>query len=421
MAREAATELLLSVTEKGRALDDAALARATSALDPRDRGFVRLLVAETLRRQGRLEALISRFLTRPLPDRQKRLNAILVLGAAQLVVLGTPAHAAINLAVEQSRRMPDGGRFDKLVNAVLRRISEQGLGLLKEIDGDRLDIPPWLWERWVLAYGEPQARAIAAGSLNEAPLEITTKSEPEAWASRLGGALLPTGTIRLARHAGRIEDLAGFAEGGWWVQDAAAALPARLLGAVAGQCVLDLCAAPGGKTMQLAAAGARVTAVDVSQLRLDRLRQNLTRVGLSATLVASDASEFFARDPFDAVLLDAPCTATGTIRRHPDILRLKRPGDVRALAVVQERLIDAAARLVKPGGTLVYCTCSLEPEEGEQQIAALLERNDDFERRPIAPGECGIPSGWIDARGDLRTLPSDGVDGFYAARLVRKP
>jgi len=291
----------------------------------------------------------------------------------------------------------------------------------------RLDIPVWLLDRWIKTYGEADARRIAEASLAEAALDLAVKDDGEAWAARLGGVLLPTGSVRL-KAGGRIEDLEGYAEGAWWVQDAAAALPARLLGDVRDRTVADLCAAPGGKTAELAAAGARVTAVELSGARLTRLRSNLERLHLEAELVEADATTWRPEHAFDAVLLDAPCTATGTIRRHPDILRLKRPEDVAALAALQARLLDNAVGLLKPGGTLVYCTCSLEPEEGAEQISRLLAREPRLARSPIHAGECGIAPEWITPEGDLRTLPfhrpgtdtdPGGLDGFYAARIVR--
>ena len=267
----------------------------------------------------------------------------------------------------------------------------------------KLDVPAWLFDRWVATYGEADARRIAEASLTEAPLDLSVKAEPAAWAERLGGIVLPTGSVRLAA-GGRIEDLDGYADGAWWVQDAAAALPARLLGPVAGRTVADLCAAPGGKTAELATAGAAVTAVDLAGARLARLAANLERLHLKADIVEADAATWEPGRTFDAVLLDAPCTATGTIRRHPDILRLKRPDDVAALAALQQRLLDNAVRLVKAGGTLVYGTCSLEPEEGSRQIERLLAREQQLVRAPITAGEAGIAADWITPEGDLRTL-----------------
>jgi 16S rRNA (cytosine967-C5)-methyltransferase len=344
-----------------------------------------------------------------------------------LLLLKTPPHAAISLAVDQCRADRNGRRFGNLANAVLRRSSESGSGRLAALDNVMLTFPEWLLDRWTRTYGVAEARQIARASLSEPPLDITVKSEAEGWAARLNGVVLPSGSVRCS-HVGRIEDLDGYADGAWWVQDAAAALPVKLLGDVAGLSALDLCAAPGGKTAQLAAGGARVVAVDKSAGRLARLQENLQRLGLSADVSVADAQSFESETLFDIVLLDAPCTATGTIRRHPDILYLKRSEDVGALAALQAKLLRQAARLVKPGGTLLYCTCSLEPEEGEDQIAAFLAEHGDFRRRPIQLDDAVVPLLWRTADGDLRTLPSylsefpeglRGLDGFYAATLVK--
>jgi 16S rRNA (cytosine967-C5)-methyltransferase len=313
---------------------------------------------------------------------------------------------------------------------VLRRVAATGKDVRATLDPIAANIPPWLLGRWRETYGEAMAREIAAASLTEAALDLSVKSDAEAWARRFGGVVLPTGTVRLNRAgAGRIDQMPGFADGAWWVQDAAAALPARLLGPVAGRDVADLCAAPGGKTAELAAAGARVTAVDQSPPRLARLRENLARLKLDAEIVEADVLAWDPGRTFDAVLLDAPCSATGTIRRHPDILHLRRKDDTSTRVALQGKLLDRAARLVAPGGRLVYCTCSLEPEEGEAQVARLLEANRELSRLPIAPGEAGIDAAWITPAGDLRTLPChlaspepglSGLDGFYAARLGKR-
>ena len=293
---------------------------------------------------------------------------------------------------------------------MLRRVAERGADILAGQDGVRLNIPDWLWQRWKETYGAETARRIAEAALREAPLDISVKPDADAaaWAARLGGQLLATGSIRLAAH-GRIEDLPGYADGAWWVQDAAAALVARLAGDVRGKAVADLCAAPGGKTAMLAAAGATVTAVDVSAQRLERLRANLARLRLDAEVVEADVSSWAPGRTFDVVLLDAPCTATGTIRRHPDILRLKGPEDVARMAQTQERMLAHAATLVAPGGLMVYATCSLEPEEGEQQTAAFLAAHPNFARQPVAAAEIGAEPEWISADGDLRTLMFHGA------------
>lgn len=426
-ARELAAAAVRAVLHEGRNLDQAIARASRRALhtEHRDDAFARRIALTVIRRLGELEGVLAAFMERP--ARNPRVHAILLVGAAQILMLETPAYAAISLAVDQCRKSKATRAFDGLVNAVLRRVSREGAERLAALDAPRIDIPDWLWQRWIATFGVETARRIAAASLSEPPLDITMRSEPEQWSARLGGIVLPTGSLRLSSH-GRIETLDGFAEGAWWVQDAAAALPARLLGQVAGLAVADLCAAPGGKTAQLAAAGARVTAVDSAKDRLGRLRENLDRLRLTAQVVCADATSWGQSGAFDAVLLDAPCSATGTIRRHPDILRLKRPSDIEAASALQERLIDNAARLLRPGGYLVYAVCSLEPEEGVEQITSFLARHPDFARAPLAPGEIGGGADWVTAQGDLRTLPLhlvnprpelSGMDGFFAARLKR--
>ncbi|NOT72024.1 MAG: MFS transporter [Hyphomicrobium sp.] len=428
-ARDVAVSALFSVFVEKRAFDDVfTKAAATRNLEPRDRAFARLIAATVLRHHGELRAVIARFLEKPLPEHQGRLEQILLSAAAQLLFLQTPPHAAISLAVDQCRGDSSARRFDKLTNAVLRRVSEQRETLLTGLDAVELNIPAWLLARWTAAYGRDTAYAIGRASLTEAPLDLTVKTGPAAWAGTLGGIVMPSGSVRLA-GAGRIEDLPGYDDGAWWVQDTAAALPVKMLGDVAGKDVADLCAAPGGKTAQLAAAGARVTAVDKSPGRLNRLKANLARLHLDAETAVADAAEFAPGRMFDAILVDAPCTATGTIRRHPDILLLKRDEDVAALAALQARVLASAALAVKPGGALVYCTCSLEPEEGSLQIGRFLSANPQFRRDRIDPASIGAVPAWFTAEGDLRTLPSHasdmpdgltGLDGFFASRLVRQ-
>jgi 16S rRNA (cytosine967-C5)-methyltransferase len=430
--RDAAAACLVSILDRGRPLEDAFEAAVAKGppLDGRDRAFARLIVMTVLRHKGELDAAIGAFLGKPLPADTGRLRAILLSAAAQLLMLDTPPHAAISLAVDQCRGDPKARRFDKLANAVLRRVAASGREVVAGLDPVAANIPPWLLRRWTETYGDEKARAIATASLSEAPLDLSVKSDAETWAERFGGRVLSTGTVRLNRtRAGRIDEMPGFADGAWWVQDAAAALPARLLGPVAGREVADLCAAPGGKTAELAAAGAKVTTVDQSPARLARLRENLARLKLEADVVEADVLSWEPARTFDAVLLDAPCSATGTIRRHPDILHLRRKDDTSARVALQRNLLDRAARLVAPGGQLVYCTCSLEPEEGEAQVAHVLEAHPEFSRIPIVPGEVGIAADWIMPQGDLRTLPCHlphdepglaGLDGFYAARLQRR-
>jgi 16S rRNA (cytosine967-C5)-methyltransferase len=298
---------------------------------------------------------------------------------------------------------------------------------MADIDPVTLDTPPWLLSRWTHAYGDETGRAIARACTQEPSLDITVKTDAESWAARLRGRVLPTGTIRTVAH-GAVTLLPGFAEGAWWVQDAAAAIPARLMGDINGKQVADLCAAPGGKTAQLALAGAHVTAVDRSAPRLMRLTDNLRRLNLAAETVTADVAEW-PSEPFDAVLLDAPCSSTGTIRRHPDISWRKSATDLSSLMATQARLLDRVADLVKPGGTVVYCVCSLEPEEGEQAIDAVLAREPRLRRRPIGADEMTGIESFITPAGDLRTLPCHwpdaeprmaGLDGFFVARLERR-
>ena len=414
-----------------RAPSDGAKSAADEVLEPRDRAFAHLVAMTVLRRYGSLGAVLDRFIDRPLPDAGARARTIMLAASAQILLLGTPVHAAVDLAVEQCRRQRSALPYAKLANAVLRRVAKEGPTILATLDTARLDVPEWMYRRWVKHYGEHRAHEIASASLIEAPLDVSVKSDATGWAQRLGGHVLATGSVRLVEHA-RVDELPGYGEGAWWVQDAAAALPVRLLGDVAGLRVADLCAAPGGKTAALAAAGARVTAVDVSAQRLEIVARNVARLELagSVEIVSADIETWRAPELFDAVLLDAPCSATGTIRRHPDILHLKRADDIARSAVLEARLLARAAGIVKPGGLLVYCTCSLEPEEGELCVAQLLAGG-EFVREPLVAGEVGGRAEWITRDGDLRTFPfqdpgldgigsGGGMDGFYAARLRRR-
>ena len=422
-ARAVALDLLGAVLDRRQALDEALEAqRDLRRLETRDRAFARLLVATVLRRLGQLDALIDGCMTRPLDPARPTARHILRLGAAQLVFLDTPPHAAVDGAVTLADAGPARG-LKGLVNAVLRRLAREGRALADTQDAARLNLPDWIWRSWTASYGEAATRAIAAVLVEDPPFDLTARSDPAAWAVRLDARLLPTGTVRRA-GAGEIERLPGYQEGAWWVQDAAAALPARLLGAIAGLRVADLCAAPGGKTLQLAAAGARVVAVDRAPRRLERVRANLARIGLDAETVAADAATWRADPPCDAILLDAPCSATGACRRHPDVLHLKSPDDVARLTQLQDRLLDNAVAQLEPGGVLVYCVCSLEAAEGPERIARLLARGAPVRRHPVDSVELGGLDALVTPDGDLRTLPchfaeAGGMDGFYAARLTR--
>ncbi len=430
-ARRAAVELLSAVLTNKQPLDDIlgrSLERgAMFNLPVRDRALARAIVASSLRRKGQLDQVLGAFLDRGMPENSGTLYPILLSAAAQLIFLDTPPHAAIDLAVTLAQYDPRAARYDKLANAVLRRVATGGRAIAASLDAARVNTPDWLWSRWARYWGEERARKIAEAHLVEPPLDLTVKTDPALWAEKCSGRVLPTGSIRLLPK-GRIEDLPGFALGTWWVQDVAASLPARLLGKIEGKRVADLCAAPGGKTAQLALQGASVVAVDSSKFRLSLLAENLARLGLAAETVTADAATWQPVDAFDAVLLDAPCSSTGTIRRHPDIPYVKSADDILALAALQARLLDNAARLVKPGGRLVYSTCSLEPEEGEAQIAAFLARNGAFGLEPVDNSELFGQAAWIEPSGCLRTFPFElalespewsGMDGFFAARLRR--
>jgi 16S rRNA (cytosine967-C5)-methyltransferase len=423
-ARHVALDLIGAVLRRKRPLDDAVDDNpAMHQLAGRDRAFARLLVATVLRRLGQIDAMIADCLNVPLPPRAAAVQDILRLGVAQLLFLRTPPHAAVATSVDLAQNR--GFVSHKgLVNAVLRRLSTEGAERIGEQDAPRLNTPDWLWQSWSGTYGEPMARAIATAHLKEAPLDLTLRDDAQTWRDMLDGVVLPTGTLRRAA-GGALATLPGYAEGAWWVQDAAAALPAKLFGDIAGREVIDLCAAPGGKTAQLATAGARVTAVDRSSRRLERLVANLHRLDLPVEAVGADALTWRPPHPVEAVLLDAPCSTTGAIRRHPDVPHLKSPEDVARLSAVQENLLRAAIDMLKPGGTLIYCTCSLEPEEGRERVEALLYAGAPIERHEIEPGEIGAEPEWITGRGDLRTLPChfgeyDGIDGFFCARLVKR-
>ena len=432
-ARRLAAEAFAAVTEQRLALDETLervlASPAARALEDRDRGLVRAIATTAVRRFGTIRRVLLDRLSSGLPEEGGPLPQVLATAVAQLLFMDVPDHAAVDLAIRLLLEDRHGQRYNKLANGVLRRIGREREAILAALDPLALDTPAWLRRRWTAAYGEDAAKRLAAAHMAEAALDLTFKSEEarDRLAGELGGLVLPTGSVRLADRA-PLPSLAGYAEGEWWVQDAAAALPARLLAVTPGEKVADLCAAPGGKTAQLAAAGAAVTAVDRSAPRLERLKTNMARLGLEVAVQVADAAVMEGEGLYDAVLLDAPCSATGTLRRHPDVAWTKDDQDVFRLAALQTRLLAKAVDLVKVGGRIVYCTCSLEPEEGEVQIRALLARDPRLERRPIDPSEIGGLAEAVTADGDLRTMPYllphpdprlSGLDGFFAARLVR--
>jgi len=416
-ARRAAIDIVSSALARRAGVDEALTRPGFRNLEPRDRGFAMALAMATLRRLGAIELALDARLAKPPPEAVRN---ILRIGVTQAFLMETPAFAAVTTSVDLAASHSSTRAFKGLVNGVLR-------GLLREppkLDDPESLCPPWLYARWSAAFGPEAARAMAALIADEPATDLSLKAPGEAdrLAGELEAEILPGPTLRTARK-GDVAAWPAYDEGAWWVQDASAAIPARLLDVKPGESALDLCAAPGGKTLQLAAAGAQVVAVDRSAARLTRVAENMTRMGLAAETIAADAGEWADERTFDAVLLDAPCSATGTYRRHPDVLWAARPSDIAALAGVQSRLLDSAAERVKPGGRLVYCVCSLEPEEGEAQIAAFLARRKDFSLVPAAPGEGGAPEASLRPDGTLRLLPhhrTGGQDGFYAARLKRE-
>ena len=416
-ARKAALSIFSQVLRQRRPLDTALDALKTLA--PRDAGFARALASQALRHFGELDAVMRQFVAKPLqPHKAGPATEILLLGACELLILKVPPHAAVDAANRVAQADGKAVHFKSLINAVLRRVARDGETARAELDGTRLNTPDWLWTRWSAQYGEDTARAIAEAHGKEAALDITLKSADMAHPE--SASLI--GLSRRVTAQGRVEEMPGFADGGWWVQDLAATLPVTLLGDVAGKRVIDLCAAPGGKTLQLASCGAEVTAVELDSTRAGRIRENLTRTRLKADVIESDVRDFQGTAPL--VLLDAPCTATGTIRRHPDLPWIKSAGDVTAQTTLSYDLLESAAAMVGPGGLLVFAVCSLEREEGEEQIAAFLAAHPEFARVPVTADDVPEHREWITQDGDLRTLPCHlselgGMDGFYAARLRR--
>ncbi len=430
--RDITCDLLDAVLDRGAPLDIAlGEHKALAKLDPRDRALVRRIVGATLRNLGEIDRVIKARLNSPLSGRHSRIRNVLRMGVAELVFLETPPHAAVDAAVRVASHYRRGA-LKGLVNAILRRIDRDktaGTPISAPENPGEANTPNWLFNRWNANFGLETAEAIALAHLTEAPLDISVsaRADTESWAAQLEADILPGGTLRRS-GGGRIADLPGFQDGQWWIQDAAAALPARLLGDVNGKEVIDLCAAPGGKTLQLADAGAAVTAVDITSGRLEPLRDNLKRTGLNAKIVNADGVTWRPEEPADALLLDAPCSATGTIRRHPDIPRRRKSKDIEAVTDLQQDLLRAAVDMVKPGGAIVFATCSLEPEEGSAQIEALLDAGAPVTLDPLDPADWpeldGLAPAAITPDGMLRTLPCHwsergGMDGFFAARLIR--
>jgi 16S rRNA (cytosine967-C5)-methyltransferase len=402
--RLAALELLEAVIRRKYPLEDMLeTVGSFTKLNSRDRAFARNLVSTTLRRLGQIDTLIGHYLEKPLTKSSRRSHDILRLGICQLLFLGTADHAAVSSSVELAGQSGQA-HTKKLINAILRRVIRNRTEILAKQNESRLNVPNWLWCSWNKAYGEDVTRAISLAHLKEAALDLSVKSDTNSWADKLGGIALPNGTVRLTK-CHNVTELEGFSAGEWWVQDTAARKAVQLLGNVCNKQVIDLCAAPGGKTAYLASEGAIVTAVDRSNRRLKRLNENLVRLKLYATVVTADAVKWRPKKKADAVLLDAPCSATGTIRKHPEVAWLKTEADIVKLANLQALLLDAAFDMVVPGGLVLFATCSLQAEEGLDQINSLIARN-----RSVKVLET------------LRCLPSEqaelgGQDGFFTALL----
>ncbi|MND52208.1 Ribosomal RNA small subunit methyltransferase B [compost metagenome] len=398
---------------------------AYKALNDADRALTRAILTTALRHLPRLEAAIASMIETPLPEGARALQHVLIVAAAQILHLDVPSHAAVDLAVEQANRDPRNRRFAKLVNAVLRRLvreKDEVLAATASIS----PVPDWFRARLVNAYGEAEATRIAEAQLTPPAIDLTVKDNPQAWAEKLGGRVLATGSVRLGQFGGSVTALEGFDQGEWWVQDVAASIPAKLFGDLQGKHVADLCAAPGGKTAQLIAAGAKVTAVEQSSNRLARLEENLGRLGMTAELVGGDLFKYSPIEKLDGILLDAPCSSTGTTRRHPDVLWTKGMQDIEKLAALQEKMLRHAVTLVKSGGMIVFSNCSLDPMEGEELIERVLADTPSVKRVPVDPVNWPGLENAITAQGDFRTTPAmippsdgfaGGMDGFFASVL----
>jgi 16S rRNA (cytosine967-C5)-methyltransferase len=427
--RLTAAKLLAAVVDRKTSLDgmlDLTHGNpAYKALSDADRALTRAILTTALRYLPRIEAAIASLIETPLPEGARALHHVLVIAATQILHLDVPSHAAVDLAVEQANRDPRNRRFAKLVNAVLRRLVREKDEVLART-ADVSPVPDWFNDRLKEIYGDAEAKRIAEAQLVPPAIDLTVKSDPQGWAEKLHGKILPTGSVRLSSFEGSVTALDAFGEGEWWVQDAAASIPAKLFGDLKGKRIADLCAAPGGKTAQLVRAGAHVIAVEQSSNRIVRLKENLSRLKLEAELVLGDLFKFQPDQPLDGVLLDAPCSSTGTTRRHPDVLWTKGPEDIAKLAALQEKMLRHATTLVKPGGIVVFSNCSLDPLEGEDLVARVLTDDPRLERVPVHAKDWPGLEDAISDLGEIRTTPamlpgdgefSGGMDGFFASVL----
>lgn len=409
--RQSAVRILMRVLNEKQTVPAAVAAEKDfEKFSDSDQNFVRLLILTTLRRMGQIDGVLAKLLKRPIPKKQQVVQQILRLGITQGLFLKTPDYAVVNTSVALVKKFHFDG-LSGFVNAVLRgffRLKNPLAGL----ENPAVNLPKWLWESWQEAYGADVAQQMAAAVMEEPPLDLSVPSHPEEWAQKWNGRVLPTGSVRVPVSGP--EALPGFQKSGCWVQNAAASIPAQLFTDIQGKEVADLCAAPGGKTAQLAHRGARVVAFDVSEKRAQRLRENMARLGLNVRVQVADVLEIEEKEAFDAVLLDAPCSATGTIARHPEMKYHRAPKDVERLAEVQKALLKKAIRLVKTGGEIVFATCSLQPQEGDRVIRSVSDLVE-----VIWPADKRW-QGFITPLGSLRILPGDGMDGFYVCLMRKK-
>ena len=421
-ARLCALYILRAVLERKQSFNELLFKSIDNQLvhnmSAQDRGFAWAIAATVLKRKGQIDAFLEKYIKRSLPQRARGVEFILRIGIGELLFLKNSPHAVVSTAQEVAKTEKELTKFTGLINAVLRRVSCEGESLLKKEIFPILNIPEWIDERWQQNYGSDEVQRIAGAIIEEPALDITVKSNPEVWADRLGGMLLPTGSIRV-NTSEKISNLAGYQDGEWWVQDAATALPVKLLGDIQGQRVLDLCAAPGGKTLQLVAAGAKVTALDSSSTRLKRLNENVARVKVEVEVVNENLLKWEPKTNWPIIILDAPCSSTGTVRRHPDVFYLKTQQDIIELAALQKKFLEKAISWLEPGGILMYCTCSLEPEEGKNQVSNFLKDHQNFKLVQFDAIKIGNQDQFITPEGALTTLPSQwkkygGLDGFFA-------
>lgn len=429
LTRQIAVEWLYRILQQKKSLDEVLLASEEDArwqkLEPRDKGFVRLLVMTALRRKGEIDWLLGHFLEKK-PQPRTRVAEILLSGVVQLLYMDVPDHAAIDMSVRLAKHSDKSRHMAKLVNAILRKVTRESEALMAGKDHFLRNFPDWILQGWRAQYGEEATNQICKALLLPAALDLSVKENPPDWAEKLGGTVLIGNSIRIQQR-GAIPEIEGFAEGGWWVQDVSASLAVPLFGTLQGKTTLDICAAPGGKTAALVLGGADVTALDISKDRMARLTDNLERLQLKAELIVEDVLTYQPQQKFDVVLLDAPCSATGTIRRHPDILHLKTHANIQHMQKIQQHMLEKAASFVKPGGTLIYCTCSLEVQEGEAQIKQLLSTHNNLCRNPVSVDEVDQHDTWVTDEGDLRLLPhystqdredTQGMDGFFISRIT---